>query len=151
LADAPEYVVFTGRDRNVLRDGGVVPREENIQEQVVDHAIRWGELIENGTTVIVLADAPNPPFDVAECVSENRANLLSCAFPPDFAPSALAVAAEQVPGVLTIDLNPYICSDSECPVVIGGVLVYRDSAHLTDTFIRTMTPIVKAELAALGL
>lgn len=33
----------------------------------------------------------------------------------------------------------YICPDDECVPVIGHVLVYRQTSHLTDTYVRTLT------------
>jgi hypothetical protein len=33
-----------------------------------------------------------------------------------------------------------ICPEETCPAVIGDVLVYRNGAHLTRTYVGTLTP-----------
>jgi hypothetical protein len=33
-----------------------------------------------------------------------------------------------------------MCAGKRCPAVIGDVLVYRNGAHLTQTYVRTLTP-----------
>ena len=43
------------------------------------------------------------------------------------------VDATAATGTPLIDLDDYICDD-ECPAIIGNVLVYRDSHHLTASF-----------------
>ena len=38
-----------------------------------------------------------------------------------------------------IDPTPVACTEKKCPVA-GDVLVYRTGAHLTATYVRTLTP-----------
>ena len=38
-----------------------------------------------------------------------------------------------------VNVNDWICTDTDCPPVIGNVLVYRDEHHLTATYARTLT------------
>jgi hypothetical protein len=45
-----------------------------------------------------------------------------------------------VEGVRLIDPTPVACTEKKCPAVIGDVLVYRNGAHLTATYVRTLTP-----------
>ena len=47
---------------------------------------------------------------------------------------ALSAAARRTPGAQVIDLTPFYCDEDKCPVVIGGVNVYRDNNHLTVTY-----------------
>jgi hypothetical protein len=48
--------------------------------------------------------------------------------------------AEAVEGVRLIDPTPVACTEKKCPAVIGDVLVYRNGAHLTATYVRTLIP-----------
>ena len=54
--------------------------------------------------------------------------------------------AEEVEGVRLIDPTPIACPEKECPAVIGDVLVYRNGAHLTATYVRTLTPWLDKQL-----
>jgi len=38
------------------------------------------------------------------------------------------------------------CDDDSCPVVIGGVLVYRDQHHLTVLFAETLAPLLMKQM-----
>jgi hypothetical protein len=39
-----------------------------------------------------------------------------------------------------------MCTDDRCPVVVGDILVYRDSHHLSDTFVEWLTPLLEAAI-----
>jgi hypothetical protein len=39
-----------------------------------------------------------------------------------------------------IDPTPVLCLEKTCPAVIGDALVYRNGAHLTPTYARTLAP-----------
>ncbi len=150
LDEAPDLVVFTGREARISVEGETLSLEDGRPYLVEDNKIRWTELIQNGTQVVALADSPIPGFDVAECVSENRDDLRECTFGRTSATRRLGIssreAAAAVDGADFIDLTDSICPSEECPVVVGGVLVYRDSQHLTDSYVRTLTPALRAEL-----
>jgi hypothetical protein len=45
-----------------------------------------------------------------------------------------------------IDPTPVVCLEKTCPAVIGDVLVYRNGAHLTATYVRTLTPWLDKQL-----
>ena len=57
-------------------------------------------------------------------------------------PDPLVKAAALLPGTVLIDLTRYFCNAKLCPSVIGNVIVYRDTGHLTATFVRTLTPAI---------
>ena len=102
--------------------------------------------------VVVILDNPSPGGEsVYECVAAHLHELAACAF--DRAegiarsgqPVQLAAAA-QVPGVHTVDLTDHICPDPMCVPVIGNVLIYRQGSHLTDAYVRTLTPTLGSRL-----
>jgi hypothetical protein len=45
-----------------------------------------------------------------------------------------------------VNLDNYICSKNECGPILGSTLVYRDSNHLTMTFVKKLEPIIWAKL-----
>jgi serine/threonine protein kinase len=55
------------------------------------------------------------------------------------------VQVQRTPRVTLIDPVPWLCTDF-CPPVIGNVLAYRDSNHLTTTYARTVAPLLDAAL-----
>jgi len=97
-----------------------------------------------GAEVVVLRDQGKVPFDPVDCVSANRTKLDRCAFRPR-RPAAQAFdarAARRVDGVRLIDPLTYLCRQDRrrCPAVIGNVLVYRNTYHVSATFSQTLAP-----------
>ncbi|HXV05640.1 MAG TPA: acyltransferase family protein [Solirubrobacterales bacterium] len=94
-----------------------------------------------GIGAVVVRDTPEAPGSVPSCVSEHMQDLGACAFPKEhrWNRSFDLRAARQVPETGLIDVTPEICSGRLCRAVIGSVLVYRDNAHLTATFSRTLS------------
>ena len=41
-----------------------------------------------------------------------------------------------------VDLNDLICPADTCSAVQGETVVYRDQQHLTDSFVKKITPLV---------
>jgi hypothetical protein len=70
-------------------------------------------------------------------------HLQRCAFPRAAAVErafAIRDAARRVPGVGVLDATSQFCLPAVCPAVIGDVLVYRNSGHLTASYVNTMAP-----------
>ncbi|MEA2311223.1 MAG: hypothetical protein QOE28_1191 [Solirubrobacteraceae bacterium] len=91
--------------------------------------------------VVAIGDVPRPPWDVPDCVSREMRDLRRCAFPRDAAVAAarvLQAGAARAPGVRLLDPASVLCLADLCPAVIGDVLVYRNSGHITATFAETM-------------
>ena len=59
-----------------------------------------------------------------------------------------AVGAGPPDRVHLVDLTDAFCDHRWCPAVIGNVLVYADSNHMTPTFARTLVPLLQERLAA---
>jgi hypothetical protein len=47
------------------------------------------------------------------------------------------------PRISTVNLNRFFCRKGVCPAVIGGVIPYRDSSHLTVTFTKSLVPYLR--------
>lgn len=98
-------------------------------------------LHQSADRVVVMRDNPRPRSDVRGCVSRSLTDLAGCAFSPHEGYGHFPVntrAAEQVPGTVLIDLSPVLCPQGICPAVIGNVLVYRNTNHITATYMRTL-------------
>ncbi len=103
----------------------------------------WTPLVDAGKHVIVIRDTPDSSVSVPQCVAENLAKYDPCATPRPDAVVAIDPqwsAALNTPGVTGVDLTDHFCDLTSCHSVIGGLIVYFDSHHLTATFARTLAP-----------
>lgn len=133
-------------------DGVIVAESSNAvyksdDERVAGYVSAWSTF----TTAPILALRDNSMFDpgIMSCVG-NREYVESgaCKVPRESAlrENGFPVAVEQVPGAKLIDLSDYMCTDSNCPMVLGNVLVSRDGSHLTATFTETLAPYLAEEI-----
>lgn len=132
-------IVWTSATRASASDEVSPPEFVEIWEQFAD----WG------IDVIAPRDLPRLEEDMPECVAENGAD--ACVTPVEYSHNDTfpALEHEQVPDSVTfIDLTEYVCPDGECPAVIGNVLTYRDSSHITATYAHTLAPVVAEEIIA---
>ncbi|WP_186317671.1 acyltransferase family protein [Curtobacterium sp. 9128] len=116
----------------------------------------WQQAAGDSLPVIAIRDNPIPRADVIVCVSRmSGATDDSCDQPRSVAltpsdSSAAAMRTFHADGGRgsVIDLTKYYCTQTTCPAVIGGVLVYRDSSHVTGTWATTLEPYLSADLRA---
>lgn len=150
---SPDAVLTSQRVNAALSDpNDIESRTTEAMTQAI--AQQWGELLEEDVAVIVLLDNPNPGFAVYECVAEHPEDLQSCTFGwQDGVEQSGALAQEPAleltPAAQMIDLRPLICPADPCVPVIGNVLLYRQTSHLTDTYLRTLTDPLARELVPL--
>lgn len=110
-----------------------------------------GGLRDAGIPVHYLLDTVHPSGDVPSCVSEHLDHVSSCAG-EDGAPDDVSARRAAMTGALSAalgdvrDLTPWQCCASSCPAVVGHMLVYRDSSHLSVTYSRWLAPMAQAVL-----
>jgi peptidoglycan/LPS O-acetylase OafA/YrhL len=135
----------------VVRSGHRLDESASTRVLAAGYAPTLRRLRETVPHVAVLSDAPRPPGDIPDCVSRALEQLRRCAFrrgPAVEHAEAIAAAVRRVPGVSVIDPADRFCLPELCPAVIGGVLVYRNSGHVTATFIATLAPWLARQLPA---
>lgn len=142
-AEHPALVVTGNRaTETVVEDGDRLTDDASADALRDGYVKTLDELRDTGAKVAVMQDNPRPPTDIPSCVSKSMRDLTDCAFAEsealDFEP-VNSEAADEVPGVRLIDVAPMLCRDGTCPAVIGNVIVYRNDAHLTATYVRTLT------------
>ncbi|GAB2662538.1 acyltransferase family protein [Arenimonas aestuarii] len=96
-----------------------------------------------GLRVVVIRDTPKMTRDPLECLAEAG----SCSVSRTEAMQGmdpLAIAAEREASV--IDMTDAICLQDRCDYVVGNILVWRDTHHLTATYSRTTAPILARRL-----
>ncbi|TLM85740.1 acyltransferase family protein [Pseudarthrobacter sp. NamE5] len=129
---------------NYTKSAGIAGASDEVSAMAEAYRSSWGTLIQSGISVAVIRDTPAPARNIPDCVAANLGDLKKCAVPRSQAADdkglAQVAAASGFEGVKFIDLNDFICPADLCAPVIGEVLVYRDSDHLTATYVRSLTP-----------
>ncbi len=102
--------------------------------------------------VMVLADTPLFPHRVPACLKDHLKNMGKCEVPRSI---GLSVSHDKVEssvakanGATFASMNPWVCPDQLCPVIVDHLLMWRDSNHLTVTYSRQLAPALGALVAA---
>ncbi|GAB1642603.1 acyltransferase family protein [Krasilnikovia sp. MM14-A1259] len=105
-----------------------------------------------GTKVYFVNDTPWGNL-TPDCLSQHMDRPAACNRPratavrsPQLRVRVMDLARSQ--GVSIIDPLPWFCTATDCPVIIGNVLVYKDRHHITTVYSRLLAPLLSAELAA---
>jgi hypothetical protein len=96
------------------------------------------------SAVAIIVDNPRTDVDIPACLSKHPRDVHACAIPrevafgPQFGVMERVAARRSRAGI--IDVTASICPSTPCPVVLHGMLPYRDTHHLTATFVRSLAP-----------
>jgi hypothetical protein len=116
-------------------------------------AKRWGIALEtffNAVSVpnarrFVIADTPARAMDAPSCVALHPDALQLCSTPVVFFNQPEMNQAEQVGALAAnaalIDPTRWLCS-AVCTDVVRNILVYRDTSHLTATYVRYLQDVL---------
>jgi len=107
--------------------------------------------------VFVIPGTPSLGFDGPGCLSRHLspkgripADVCSAAEPlqnPEPVTQLLQQAASRFSNVYMLKLNDLVCPDGKCSAANStGLVVFRDSQHLTDTFVRKQIPFIKNQI-----
>lgn len=104
-----------------------------------------------GINPVVITDTPYPGTDVPICLSKAIKNVASCATSRDKGiranrqQTSIDVAIEN--NAQYLDVSHWVCTIDTCPVITGNILMYRDSHHLTTTYVQFLTPLIDAAIS----
>jgi hypothetical protein len=151
-AQPPDLIITSQASNRGFVPGGPT---EATAEAMVDGLVRtWTEVLSWGTKLAVIVDHPAPDAfgPTPECLLANPRDSSKCAFDREAgahssAAAVLRAASARVSGARLIDLTDFICPQARCAPVIGDVIVYRDRGHLTNTYARSLAPMLTAKLA----
>ncbi len=110
----------------------------------------WARLADAGISIVPIRETPELDRNVPDCLS-GRSEVTVCSRPVAEAISArtpITEASSASTGVRVVDMNSLICGTETCQPVVGNVVVYRDSHHLTNSYSRTLAPYLGQKLAA---
>ncbi|PYE82234.1 acyltransferase family protein [Pseudoroseicyclus aestuarii] len=106
----------------------------------------WDDLTVQGIPILALRDNPWFGYDVVECVDRAEA-------PQDCDRDRDTVLNEADPGgalsmplVTYADLSDLYCTATTCPAVDQGLLVYRDTHHLTASYVLAHADALAAQI-----
>jgi hypothetical protein len=103
--------------------------------------------------VLVLGDTPTPLNDVPGCVASHLRRVADCMNPRSAAikPARLGVEVDVAAAydAAFVPTGDWLCTSSECPVVIGNLLVYRDNSHITTAASMWLVPYLEAAVKPL--
>jgi len=120
--------------------------DPNVQVAARSFAKLWAPVAALGSSVVVVGDVPQVAPSALQCVSRVGFDPATTVCSTQRAvaekiPDPLRLAAQLVPSSTFVDLTDYFCNGDVCPVVIGNVIAYRDSAsHMTGTYSTTLAP-----------
>jgi hypothetical protein len=150
-AERTDLVVISySNTATIEADGRVVPSIEapGVWNAALERTL--GGLTEAARHVALISDSPHPKQSIPSCVSRHLDNVLECAASRSDAIASARIEAERRItsrlGVAFVDPTPWLCPSDPCPVVIGRLLVYSDSSHITATVAAALARRVGAEL-----
>jgi hypothetical protein len=98
----------------------------------------------------IIVDTPISMYNVPSCLSSHRSDVRPCETPRSRAlgssPGIVETTAAAALGATLIDVTPLMCPGDPCPVVIDGMIVYRDNQHMTATFAGSLRARLEAGL-----
>ena len=147
--DAPDHVIASASSHSPA-DASDVPEGVRTDDLEIGYADAWTQIKDAGVGLTVLLDTPRPAFDVPECIAEHETTLTECAADREKAIASSGYegmhSAAEAAGVTTVDMSDALCSPEACAPVVGGVIVWRDSHHITATYAETLAWTLEREL-----
>jgi peptidoglycan/LPS O-acetylase OafA/YrhL len=150
--ETASYDLLVSSNSTLVHDG-----DQQAGESYAQAVSSWVDL---GFEVLVIRDNPKPVvndevLDFRYCIEEQGPNAeevcgteIGRALEPF---DSLFVAASEVAGVNALDLTDVYCDGDWCPVIIDGVILYRDGSHITVTFAKTLEDELEYAIVNLGL
>lgn len=134
------------------------PRGRSAREhQIQGYRRAWRRLPRTVRQIVVLRDTPIVRENTADCVeralNRRRRAATSCALSRAKVlrrdPAAVAARRPNTARVHVVDMTRFMCSPKLCYPVVGGVLVHKDTTHLTSVFASTLGPFLLDRVRAI--
>jgi hypothetical protein len=137
--DAVLFPSYAFTDKFTTGGHPTAQESQDRQRQVLS---LWSAFAAHHTRVIVPDDVPGMrPTSDPECIAQSAAAYDPCAVDRSsvVAPNPITRLAQANPKLATyLPLTRYFCDATRCHGLIGGVVVYFDSHHLTTTYSRSL-------------
>ncbi|MGV9796613.1 acyltransferase family protein [Mycobacterium sp. NPDC003449] len=141
----PDYVFTTTTRPNEHGGGDYTPK---------GYVSIWKTLSAHGIGILGIRDNPwvvhdGELVDPADCLA-GGGDAISCGVKRSDALAdrdPTADVAQRLPLMQTLDMSDAMCGVEFCPAVEGNVLIYRDSHHLSATYVRTLAEELGRQIA----
>jgi hypothetical protein len=98
--------------------------------------------------LLVLGDNPATRTDPATCLSAHLSDVPACVNSRAKAIESGKLDAERTVagqhGARFVDTSDWLCTDTNCPIIIGDILLFRDINHLSTIGAAWFTPMLEA-------
>jgi peptidoglycan/LPS O-acetylase OafA/YrhL len=130
-------------------DESTNPLTQAQKDQAIQGTVSmWQEILTSKSKLLVIKDNPRPIDSDLRCLalksvakcSNSKANAFK------FDPQILAAKQLNSSSVYFVNFDKYFCPTNLCPPAIGHVVIYRDSNHLTNTYVETLSPMLEASI-----
>ena len=107
---------------------------------------RFDQLVAAGSTVVVIQDNPHLAAEVSACMDSSSPGAVAAGHCDVAAADAYGgfdeywLVAQGRDDIVTVPTRDLFCAEQLCPVEIGGMVVYRDTHHLTATYAHSIAP-----------
>ena len=141
----PDLVIATS---SVFYD---LPREDQAAAWSAGWERTLTGLEDTGAEIVTLSDTPRTPWNVPDCLATHPDSVSECVPERgDSLPKAelrdAGAAVQSASGATVIDVVPWFCLDTACPVVVEHLQVYRDRNHITVSYIGSLAPLLDERL-----
>jgi peptidoglycan/LPS O-acetylase OafA/YrhL len=111
----------------------------------------WKNVPASVHSIVVVKDVARQTEDPVACIERHPDDYLAaCSSSRSAAllddPLGHAARSSGDKRVTLVDISDYLCTATTCPVVVGSVLVNKDTQHLTNTFAETLAPYIAAQM-----
>jgi hypothetical protein len=144
----PDVVVLTGAEKGVRIVDGDHGTPQGVEDAwATGVATTIGAVAPYTRQTIVVGDGAYPVQDPADCLSAHANDIHACDTPRAGAIDEVGLPAgafddhdrreQQVVeqnGARYVTVIPWFCTESVCPAVIGGLIVYRDAFHISPNY-----------------
>ncbi|WP_235499349.1 acyltransferase family protein, partial [Janibacter sp. Soil728] len=119
---------------------------------VAGYASYLRDWAKGGTNILAIKDPTYPGINIPDCLAEHPDDQSKCSAPRKdwIVDDALVDAVKEVdlPKVTYANFDDLVCEPTVCRGANGGVITYFDKAHLSATYVKTMTPFMAKEIEA---
>jgi peptidoglycan/LPS O-acetylase OafA/YrhL len=146
-----DLVVIASKSEYPAMSGGPVPALE--RRWPLAWGALFGALRVAAARVVLMADTPLMDRNPLDCLTAHGTDITACDEEvgdtqrhPEWR-AGMRYAARRS-GVPVLDPTPWLCS-LRCPLVVGDLLVYRDTNHLTSAYAESLSPLLELNLPRL--
>lgn len=113
---------------------------------------RYAQLEEMGIEIMAIRDNPWFEVNIPECIEEHGPNSVECEIDREEVlptPSKWDKLEEKPGNVNYVDYSEHFCDEEVCYPTKGNVIIYFDENHITNTYVKTITPFIREDLMSI--